>query len=58
MRKIIEGTVNLSYLCLTELLDISDVEVTGNFFCNNNSLTKLKGAPKTVKGNVDCMSND
>tara|TARA_R110000868_G_scaffold54509_4_gene170252 strand:- start:15727 stop:16119 length:393 start_codon:yes stop_codon:yes gene_type:complete len=58
MRKIIEGTVDLSSLCLTELLDLSDVEVTGHFYCNHNNLTNLKGAPKTVKGNVDCMIND
>ena len=48
MRKIIEGDVNLSKLHFTELIDLSDVEVTGDFNCNKNNLTSLKGGPQVV----------
>ena len=57
MRKIIKGDVNLANLHLTELFDLSDVEVTGFFHCNNNYLTSLKGAPKTVV-NFYCENNN
>ena len=33
------------------------VEVTGNFYCNNNQLTSLEGAPKQVGGNFVCDNN-
>ena len=32
-------------------------EVTGNFYCYNNSLTSLEGAPSTVGGDFDCSYN-
>ena len=57
MRKIIEGRVDLSGLHLTELFDLSDVEVTGNFNCVNNNLTSLKGCPHTVRESFDCSYN-
>ena len=31
--------------------------VKGNFFCNNNNLTTLKGAPKKVGGGFECKYN-
>ena len=58
MRKIINGDVNLSKLHLTELFDLSDVEVTGDFNCNGNSLISLKGSPHTVGGNFKCSINN
>jgi len=58
MRKIIDGYVDLSRLCLKELFDLSDVEVITDFYCNNNDLTSLKGSPHTVGGDFDCNSND
>ena len=58
MRKIIEGDVNLSKLHLTELFDLSDVEVTGDFDCNNNFLTNLTGSPHTVGGYFKCSNNN
>ena len=58
MRKIINGDVNLSKLHLTELFDLSDVEVTGDFYCVSNNLTSLEGAPHTVGGSFFCNSNN
>ena len=57
MGKIIEGNVNLSNLHLTELFDLSDVEVTGDFSCSKNDLTSLEGSPHTVGGNYYCHNN-
>jgi len=54
MRKIIDGNINLANLHLTELFDLSDVEVTGDFYCNGNDLSNLTGAPKTVNGSFYC----
>ena len=57
MRKIIRGDVDLTKLYLTELLDLSDVEVTGGFYCRNNNLTSLEGCPHTVGGWFYCYNN-
>ena len=57
MRKIIEYYVDLSNLHLTELFDLSGVEVKGDFYCKINDLTNLKGSPHTVIGNFDCSEN-
>lgn len=32
--------------------------VNGNFCCNYNNLTSLKGAPEEVKGDFDCSVNN
>ena len=58
MRKIIEGDVDLGNLCLTELSDLSDVEVMGSFACHSNYLTSLEGCPHTVSGYFSCTSNN
>ena len=58
MRKIIEGNVDLSDFYLTELFDLSDVEVMGYFYCAINNLTSLAGAPHTVVGDFDCSYNN
>ena len=57
MRKIIEGNVDLSNLHLTELFDLSNVEVKGDFSCSKNDLTSLEGSPHTVGGGFDCHNN-
>tara|TARA_R110000868_G_C10647706_1_gene744680 strand:- start:42 stop:440 length:399 start_codon:yes stop_codon:yes gene_type:complete len=57
MRKIIKGDVNLGDLHLTELFDLSDVEVTGTFRCNNNFLTNLTGSPHTTSNSFSCDGN-
>jgi len=57
-RKVIEGDVDLSSLYLKELPEwLSDVEVKGSFFCDENKLTTLAGAPKTVGGGFWCEYN-
>ena len=57
MRKIIQGNVDLRNLCLTELFDLSDVEIEGYYWCNNNYLTSLRGAPLTVRHSFQCYGN-
>ena len=57
MRKVIVDSIRLDGLCLTELFDLSDVEVTGDFSCSKNDLTSLEGSPHTVGGDYDCDKN-
>ena len=57
MGKIIDDDVWLADLHLTELFDLSDVEVTRDFDCSANYLTNLIGAPKTVGGTFYCQNN-
>ncbi|MEZ0262570.1 MAG: hypothetical protein ACAH80_16315 [Alphaproteobacteria bacterium] len=47
----------LGWSPLTELPDLSAVVVEGDFRCNDNLLTSLKGAPQTVTGFFYCYSN-
>ena len=58
MRKIIASSVNLDNLHLTELFDLSDVEVSGDFSCIYNNLTSLKGAPEIINGSFNCCNNN
>jgi len=51
----VEGDLNLSSLNLTKLPPMG--EVGGYFYCDNNQLTSLKGAPKEVGGDFYCYSN-
>jgi hypothetical protein len=54
-----KGDLNLSGMNLTKLPDIlKNVTVGRNFFCSNNKLTSLQGAPKSVGGSFDCSYND
>jgi len=55
--KIINGDVNLEKLILTELPDLQDVQVRGGFYCNENYLQSLKGAPTYVRGDFWCKDN-
>lgn len=54
---ICKGNLDLSGIGLTELPDLSNITVEGNFFCFRNELTSLKGAPKKVGGSFQCQSN-
>ena len=59
MSKKIIGNVDLSNLYLKELPKIlKDITVDGNFYCNNNKLTSLQGAPTNIGGNFDCNYNN
>lgn len=44
---IVPGNLNVSKRDMTELPDLSNVIVQGNFSCLHNKLTSLKGAPKS-----------
>ena len=58
MIKTIQGDVSLSALYLEKLPDfLEDVIVKGGFYCPNNSLTSLEGAPKEVGGYFFCHNN-
>ncbi len=54
---VVRGGINLSKQELTELPDLSDVVVEGDFDCSSNQLTSLKGAPQSVGGNFNCSAN-
>ena len=58
MIKAIQGDVDLSDFHLDRLPDfLEDVIVKGEFYCTNNSLTSLKGAPKEVGRDFYCDNN-
>ena len=52
----VDGDVNLSNYNLSKLL-IKFGRVSGNFYCDNNQLTSLKGAPSYVRGHFYCSYN-
>ena len=54
---VLRGDLDLSYMDLTELPDMSTVTILGNFYCNHNQLTSLTGAPKRVGGIFECSRN-
>jgi hypothetical protein len=54
---VIHGDVDISQRSLSELPDLSSVEVEGGFYCAGNHLTSLKGAPKKVGGTFNCSHN-
>ncbi len=51
-----DGDINLSGLGLTKL-PVKFKEVGGSFYCHNNQLTTLEGAPQKVGGWFDCSNN-
>ncbi|MEZ0260038.1 MAG: hypothetical protein ACAH80_03465 [Alphaproteobacteria bacterium] len=53
----IRGDLDLSGRGLTELPDLSNTAVGGNFNISNNRLESLQGCPKTVVGNFDASGN-
>jgi hypothetical protein len=53
-----KGDLNLHGLHLTLLPDIlKNISVGGNFWCGNNNLTSLQGAPKTIGRDFYCDNN-
>ena len=56
--KYINKNVDLSKLYLTSLPEwLAEVEIRGSFWCYNNQLTSLAGAPAKVQGNFYCENN-
>jgi hypothetical protein len=52
----VEDNVDLSYLSITKL-PLKFGRVKGDFYCNDNQLTSLEGAPRHVNGNFSCVEN-
>ena len=52
----VDGDVNLIDINLDKL-PLRFNRIGGNFYCNNNQLTSLEGAPKEVGGFFDCRYN-
>ena len=53
----VSGSIDLARRGLKALPDLSDVVVTGDFHCQDNHLTSLKGAPREVHGGFWCNGN-
>ena len=54
-----KGDLDLSDLKLTVLPDmLKDITVGGNFYCGNNKLISLEGAPKSVGASFACSHNE
>ena len=54
-----KGNLDVSDLKLIVLPDmLKDISVAGSFYCGNNKLTSLTGAPKTVGGTFRCAYNN
>ena len=54
---LVPGDLDLSSKQLFKLPDLSPVEVAGNFYCYNNFLTSLEGAPHKVAKGFYCYNN-
>ncbi len=54
---VIKGNLDLSAMDLAELPDMSSITIKGNFYCSNNQLTSLTGAPARVGGVFNCHKN-
>jgi hypothetical protein len=52
----VDGGVDLGHKGLTKL-PLKFNKVSGHFFCDDNQLTNLKGAPSSVGGIFDCSDN-
>lgn len=54
---LVDGDLDLGQKNLKKLPDLTNVIVTGHFFCRYNYLTSLKGSPQTVGGSFFCNGN-
>jgi hypothetical protein len=54
---LIPGDLDISDKGLTKLPNLSYVKVVGGFYCRNNQLTSLEGAPHAVGDSFDCSTN-
>jgi hypothetical protein len=54
---LVKGNIDLSYKNLTRLPDLSRAILTESFFCHNNALTSLEGAPRAVGLRFSASSN-
>ena len=57
-RKIVDGDVNLNYLCLRKLPEwLADVTIDGDFYISNNHLLTLENCPQYITGSFICSKN-
>jgi hypothetical protein len=54
---VLQGNLDISHRGYHELPDLSCVIVTGSFYCQDNFLTSLKGAPREVQDGFWCYNN-
>ena len=54
----VDGDFDCSEQGLTDLKGVKFGKVSGYFYCNNNELTSLVGAPKSVGGDFRCGGNE
>ncbi len=54
----VEGDVDIFYKNLTGEIPIQFNKVGGSFYCYNNKLISLKGAPEKVGGDFSCTYNN
>lgn len=54
---IVPGDIDLAGKSLTELPELSDVVVKGDFLCYYNRIKSLKGSPRKIEGVFDCRYN-
>jgi hypothetical protein len=54
----VKGIFNCYYQRLTDFKGVRFGVVTESFYCNNNDLTSLEGAPQQVGGGFYCNNND
>ena len=52
-----DGDINLTYMNLTELPCIFPEVWEKSFYCNDNQLTSIEGAPKIIGGSFICSYN-
>ena len=53
----VKGDFDCSYEKLKDLKGVRFGKVNGRFYCRNNELTSLEGAPQEVGGGFDCQYN-
>ena len=53
----VQGNFDCSYQNLERFKGVKFGRVSGNFWCDNNGLTTLEGAPETVAGGFYCYNN-
>jgi hypothetical protein len=57
-RKIVDGDVNLNYLCLRKLPEwLADVTIDGDLYLTNNHLLTLENCPQHITGSFLCTGN-
>lgn len=57
-RKVVDGDVNLNYLCLRKLPEwLADVTINGDLYLTNNHLLTLENCPQHITGSFLCTGN-